>query len=210
MRTFHLILVFCVGLFTGYACFHSDKIPGIVKVPPNTILQKVATTDTSIKRANLFLKRRDEVLAGQLLIVNAQLKESRVALNTERRRIRDMQANFVSDTSSCDSIFKHQFTARIDTLNAVTDSVINDYDAKLQLVNASLAVRDSALVICNSAYQDIKALTVEQAARERQLTENLNLALKQQKKRRIQNRILSAGMLFVAGVTTSLIIKNKQ
>ncbi len=53
-------------------------------------------------------------------------------------------------------------------------------------------------------------LVHEQVALERQLTSDLNTALKQQKRTRLKNRLLAIGMLFVSGITTSLIIKAKQ
>lgn len=213
MRTFHIILAFCVGLFTGYLFFDNNpKTSHSVELPTNDIAVKVTTIDTTKALADAVFKKRSDLLSGQLLIVNGQLKESRVALQTERRKIKVMQALLISDSNGvvCDSIFKLQVAAQIDTLNSVTDSLLCDYDNKVRLAESTIAVRDSQLVVFGNAYQDMKSLVQEQIARERQLTENLNIALKQQKKKRIQNLALAAGMLFVSGVTTSLLIKYKQ
>jgi len=213
MRTFHIILAFCVGLFTGYLFFDNNpKTSHSVELPANDIIAKVTVIDTTKVSTDAVFKKRSDLLAGQLLIVNSQLKESRVALQTERRKIKTMQTRLMSDSSSsnCDSVFKHQVAAHIDTLNAITDSLLCDYENKVHLGESTIAVRDSQLVVCNTAYQDMKSLVQEQVARERQLTENLNIALKHQKKKRIQNRALAAGMLFVSGLTTSLLIKYKQ
>lgn len=212
MRTFHIILAFCIGLFTGYLCFNEKPARSVADIPPDTVVDRAAAIDSTKTIADLSFKKRNDLLAGQLLIANAQLKESRTALNTERSKIKVMQASLLSDSSAnrCDTVFKQELAARIDTLNSVTDSLIGKYQSKVQLADSTIALRDSQLVICNSAYQDMKSLIQEQAARERQLTENLTLALKQQKRKRIQNRFLAAGMLFVSGLTTSLIIKYKQ
>lgn len=213
MRTFHIILAFCVGLFTGYLFFDNNpKTSHALELPANDITAKVTAIDTTKVSADAIFKRRSDLLAGQLLIANSQLKESRAALQTERRKIKVIQTRLLSDSSSiaCDSVFKHQVAAQIDTLNIATDSLLSGYENKVHLAETSIAVRDSQLVVCDIAYQDMKSLVQEQAARERQLTENLNIALKQQKKKRIQNRALAAGMLFVSGLTTSFLIKHKQ
>lgn len=213
MRTFHIILAFCVGLFTGYLFFNNNqKTSHSNEIPANDIIAKATTIDTTKVSLDAVFKKRSDLLAGQLLIVNSQLKESRSALQTERKKIKIMQTRLMNDSSSsnCDSVFKHQVAAQIDTLNAVTDSLLYDYENKVHLGESTIAVRDSQLVVCGTAYQDMKSLVQEQVARERQLTENLNIALKEQKKKRIQNRALAAGMLFISGLTTSLLIKSKQ
>jgi len=213
MRTFHIILAFCAGLFTGYLFFDSNANPGNTKeVPPDSSAVKANIIDTTKSNADVVFKKRSDMLAGQLLIANAQLKESHSALQRERRKIKDLQMRLITDSGSAifDSALKHQVAAQIDTLNAATDSLVCDYENKVQFAESIIAVRDSQLVVCNTAYQDMKSLVQEQVERERQLTENLNLALKQQKRKRNQNRVLAAGMLFVSGLTTSLLIKYRH
>ncbi len=212
MRTFHIILAFCVGLFTGYLCFNDKHTAAVAEIPPDQVTETAAAIDSTKTIADLTFRKRNDLLAGQLLIANAQLKNSRAALNAERKKIKAMQASLALDSSAnpCDTVFKRELAARIDTLHSVTDSLIAKYESKVQVVDSTIALRDSQLVVCNNAYQDMKSLVQEQAARERQLAENLALALKQQNRKRNQNRFLAAGMLFIAGVTTSLIIKYKQ
>ena len=213
MRTFHIILAFCVGLFTGYLFFdNKPDAVNTIEVLPSNIAAKSVAIDTAKASTDAVFRRRSDLLAGQLLIANSQLKQSRAALQTERRKVKVMQTRLLNDSSivACNSVFKHQVAAQIDTLNIVTDSLLCDYENKVHLAESTIAVRDSQLVVCDIAYQDMKSLVQEQVARERQLTENLNIALKQQKKKRIQNRALAAGMLFVSGLTTSFLIKHKQ
>jgi hypothetical protein len=95
-------------------------------------------------------------------------------------------------------------------MNIATDSLVCNYESKIRIAESNVAVRDSELIICNRAYQKVQSLVGEQIARERQLTEDLNKILKQQKKKRIQNRMLALGMVFISGFTASLIIKSKQ
>ena len=212
MRTFYIILAFCAGLFTAYLLFDND--PGIhvskLKTGQDAIvsMQQIDTTKVNAESA---LKKRNDLLAGQLLIVNSQLKESHSTLLKERQKVKGIQERILKDTISCrDSVLQQNLSLQLDTLNAATDTLICNYESKIHIAESSIAVRDSQLIVCNKAYQDVQGLVQEQAARERQLTDDLNTILKQQRKKRIQNKVLAVGMLFVSGFTTSLIIKSKQ
>lgn len=212
MRTFHIILAFCAGLFTGYLLFDNDPGVHISKSKPGTdAIVTLQHIDTAKVNAESVLKKRNDLLAGQLLIVNSQLNESRATLLTERQKVKAIQDQLLKDTSNCkDSVLQQNLSLQMDTLNAATDSVICNYESKIYIAEGTIAVRDSQLIVCNAAYQDVQSLVQEQAARERQLTDDLNTVLKQQKRKRIQNRVLAIGMLFVSGFATSLIIKSKQ
>ncbi len=76
-------------------------------------------------------------------------------------------------------------------------------------MQSMVAIRDSQIELCDQSYRETKDLLLEQSKREQQLTENLNVALKQLKRKRFQNRVLAAGMLFVSGIITTLYIKSK-
>jgi len=212
MRTFHIILAFCAGLFTGYLFFDND--PGIRKPLSNAgqdVIVSLQHIDTAKVKAESVLQKRNTLLAGQLLLVNSQLNESRATLSKERQKVKVIQTRLLNDTNTCkDSLLLQNLALQIDTLNAATDSLVGNYEFKIHIAESSIAIRDSQLVICNTAYQDAQSLVQEQAARERQLTDQLNTVLKQQRKKHIQNRVLAIGMLFVSGFTTSMIIKSKQ
>lgn len=212
MRIFHIILAFCAGLFTGYLFFDND--PGIhtpLSKAGQDAIVSLQRIDTSKVKAESILHKRNTLLAGQLLLVNSQLKESCLTLSKERQKVKAIQIRFVNDTSGCkDSVLFQNLSLHIDTLNAATDSLVCHYESKIHIAESSIAIRDSQIIICNTAYQDVQSLVQEQAARERQLTDQLNTVLKQQKKKHIQNRALAIALMFVSGFTTSMIIKSKQ
>lgn len=212
MRTFHIILAFCAGLFTGYLFFDNDPgIPTSASKPGQDAIVSLQRIDTVKEKAESVLQKRNTLLAGQLLIVNSQLKENRATLSKERQKVKVIQQRLLNDTGTCkDNVLFQNLSLQIDTLNAATDSLVCDYESKIHIAESSIAIRDSQLVICNTAYQAVQSLVQEQAARERQLTDQLNTVLKQQKKKHIQNRVLAIGMLFVSGFATSMIIKSKQ
>ena len=111
---------------------------------------------------------------------------------------------FQTDSALTDSLY-----SELADLNANTDSIIKNYEQKNTLMEKMVAVRDTQIIICTHSYKEAKDLIREQEQREEQLTENLNTALKQLKRKQFQNKILAAGMLFVSGIAATLYIKSK-
>lgn len=84
------------------------------------------------------------------------------------------------------------------------DSACNETITGLELVVAN---RDSLIVIHKQVETNLRDILKEQAEREQQLTAELNTAYKHQRRKVIQNKFLSAGLIFLSGLTTTLLIK---
>jgi hypothetical protein len=211
MKPLHIILVFCIGLFTGYLLFESDPANShTVATSAEHALTAMQHTDSVKQQEDSLLAKRNKLISGQLLLANAQLKENKAALSAERQKVKSLQTRLLEDTSSCcDTVLIKQYASQIDTLNAVTDSLVGSYERKLSIADSSIALRNDQLLICNTAYQDMRAIIQDQAVREQQLSDQLNMSLKQQKRRKIQNKVLAAGALILSGITTSLLIRGK-
>jgi hypothetical protein len=211
MKTFYIIFTFCMGLFAGYVLFNKETQTLKPPLEPfETIATKAAAIDQSKDSAFEKLKRHNDFLQGQLAIVNTKLKQNKSSLYSERLKLSQIQ-EAVSTDSLCESEhLKDSLNQSISSIHAVTDSMVSDYEYKILITESKCAVRDSEIIICNKAYSGLKDLLKEQAMREQQLTESLNEALKQQRKKRLQNRFLTGGMLFVTGLATSFIIYSKQ
>ena len=209
MKAIYIILSFCMGLFLGNLLFEKD--PVMLKPPSQAspVVEKIQTIDTLKLKAEGELRRQNNFLRGQLVITDLQLKENRGRLGLERKKVSRLQARLLEDSLPGNPV-ADTLSERIDTLNAITDSLFRDYETKINLTESSLAVRDSEIVICNQAYGQLKDLAKEQAYREQQLTENLNAVLKEQKKKRFQNRLLVGGMVFLSGIAATLLIQQKQ
>ena len=211
MKTFYIIFTFCMGLFAGYVLFNKETLN--LKPPLEhyeAIAYKATAIDQSKDSAFEKLKRQNDFLQGQLALVNVKLKQNKNSLYSERKKLSQIQ-EAVSTDSLCESKhLKDSLSQSIRKLHSVTDSLMSDYEYKNLITETKCAVRDSEIVICNKAYSGLKDLVKEQAMREQQLTESLNEALKQQRKKRLQNRFLTGGMLFVTGLATSFIIYSKQ
>lgn len=211
MKTFYIIFTFCMGLFAGYVLFNKENQTLKPPLEPfETIATKAAAIDQSKDSAFEKLKRHNDFLQGQLAIVNTKLKQNKSSLDSERLKLSQIQKAITEDTLCRANQLKDSLNQSICGIHAVTDSMVSDYEYKILITESKCAVRDSEIIICNKAYSGLKDLLKEQAMREQQLTESLNEALKQQRKKRLQNRFLTGGMLFVSGLATSFIIYSKQ
>ncbi len=211
MKTFYLIIAFCIGLFTGYFLFN-DLNSVQITAPPKPVAEiKAKQIDVNKMHSDSTLQKRNELLSGQLKIVTVQLKANKNSLLQERQKINDLKNIVVHDSLPCkERELVDSLTSRIDKLNAITDTMFSIYETKLKLNESVVAVRDSELVVCNTSYRQMQDLVKEQALREQQLTEDLNTVRKEQKKKKFQNRLIAAGMLFISGIATTLLIRSKQ
>ncbi|MCD6068916.1 MAG: hypothetical protein K0S33_3742 [Bacteroidetes bacterium] len=211
MKTIYIILTFCVGLFAGYLLFNQSAAPIAAHTITSVAAQEADAIDGNKLKADSILKKRSDLLGGQLLIINEQLKQSKISLASERKKVAALQKTLLQDTAACpDRITMDNLALAIDTLNAVTDTLISDYEQKLQVDKEVIAVRDSQLVVCNQSYEQVQSLIQQQIQREQELTDQLNIAVKQQRKKRIQNRLLAGGVVFLSGLTTTLLIRSKH
>lgn len=212
MKTFYIIVAFCAGLFLGHQLFPTEqhlKPPSLAETQQTE--RMIAQIDTvKFTKENHFQKQSDS-LVQELKKVNSLLIIHKGLLQSERNKVADLTHRLRSDTiCKADSLLTDSLSTEIALLNNRTDAIISSYERKDSLLQSVVAIRDSAIVICNQSYQQLKDLLREQEKREQQLTDNLNTALKQLKQKRFQNRLLAAGMLFVSGIATTLIIKSRQ
>lgn len=212
MKTIYIVLTFCMGLLAGYLLFNPGAPNHVTRIDsPEASIVKSAQINNDKIIAEVALKKRNNLLAGQLAFAAKEISDSKSALQRERNKIKALQAQLINDTvTKAPCTPNLELAAHLDTVQAITDSLICDYEYKVMVTEEVVAVRDSQLFVCNNAYRDMQSLVNEQVARERQLSEELKTALKQQKRARVQNRILALGMLFISGITTTLIIKAKQ
>lgn len=212
MKTVYIIFAFCAGLFLGHILFPSEreiKLPEYVQL--NETKQQLAKIDSGFISQKSAYKKKEDSLLNEIKQYKVLLANGKVTITKKRdhtfalvNRIKK-DTIFPPDTSLINSL-KEQITST----NESTDSLIINYERKDSLMQFMVAIRDTQIVLCNRSYLEIKNLTQEQMLREQKLTEDLKTILKQQKRKRVQNKILAAGMLFVSGITTTLFIKSRQ
>lgn len=209
MKTLHIIIAFCFGLLIGHLVYPGNLFK---PEPSNTIVvqtqKEIDAIDSIMASGDSLLKKRNQQLSVQLNGVNQLLARSKSQLEWQRACLSVLSSDLTADTA------RHPYQETINTgiqeLNSITDSLVCEYETKVALTENQVAVRDSALVMCERSYADLKSIAIEQALREQKLQNDLNSALRQQKRCRLQNRFLAAGMLVISGITTGLIVKARQ
>ena len=212
MKTLNIIMAFCFGLMIGYFFFKSQKEK--LSVNQHEIITENKLHLQTIDSNKFNKDKRYELLANQLKtqLSKAQqgLSVSKKQLHIEKEKVNQLvfqlKANHVSKS---DTLIVDSLHFAIQSLNMEMDTVVNLYENKLKYSNNLVAVRDSQLVMCNKTYYESKVLLNEQFIREQKLTNDLNSTLKELRKKRNQNRVLCAGMLFITGLTTALFLKTK-
>lgn len=212
MKTVYIILSFCAGLFLGYLLFPSDKaIEPPVITQLNETKEQLAIIDSGYSSNEAVYKKQSDSLAAELKGYKRLLSNARKELAIKREKISDV-LNLIKQDSvfRSDPLMVDSLSGQITKVNQFTDSLLLHYEKRDTILQRLVAVRDTQIVLCNRSYQEIKNLAEEQRLREQKLTVDLNTALKQQRKNRLQNRILAGGMLFISGIATTLYIKSRQ
>lgn len=212
MKTFYIILAFCAGLFLGHLLFPTEKErqPPVIEAVEGT-KDKLNVIDSTMFEGRIKFLQQNDSLKRSIEISNGLLSIRTSLLQTERKKVKrlsDRISQFLAQTQ--DSLLMDSLTSGIAELNAKTDSLVGCYERRDSLMQSMIAIRDTQIVLFDRTYQQTKDLLLEQSMREQQLTGNLNVALKQLKRKRLQNRILAGGMLFVSGIVTTLYIKSRQ
>lgn len=140
-------------------------------------------------------------LADSLKIENKHLNEK---LQVTRGLLKQQQI-LVRKHLPCD-------TLRKETL--VLNELINEQDSLCELnmisLHQSVAVRDSQLIACETAFQSMYDVQKENLQRQWQLAENLKRALKSERKKRFENKALTCGLMMMTGVAAILFIHSQH
>lgn len=212
MKTVYIILAFCAGLFLGHLLFPSQReIKPPVYAQLNEQKERIAKIDQDFISHQSVFKKQNDSLLKEIKNYKALLASGKANLVQKRDRTFALLNRIKQDTVyHCDSALVDSLSTQIAAVNLSTDSLISSFEKQSCFMEELLATKDSQIVICGNAYLEIKSLAQEQALREQKLQDDLNTALKQQTRTRVQNKILAAGMLFVSGITTTLFIKSRQ
>jgi uncharacterized protein YxeA len=180
--------------------------------------QQIAQSESQVKlidkeyqqKMSLF-KHRGDSLQNELNKTQVKLQVAKAKLNQSETTVlhfakKDTAHESISQQlSDCDSL-KTQVLA----FACLMDSTRNIYECNIMQLQNKVAIRDSELLICRSSYTEMKNLMDENLERERKLTEDLQIAYKQQRKKVIQSKLLAGGFLLLSGITTTLYLNSKK
>lgn len=198
-----IISAFIIGimvcLVTVNSC--SDKLK---QVNVKEIKQEIKSSgNQAVAIQQNYQKEKQEFtkVADSLKTENKKLS---VKLQIARALLKKQQTVVVSNIP-CDTLRKEV---------VVLNQLCNEQDSlcglSINSLNRSVAIRDSQIVMCNRSYLSMYDLQKENQQRQQQLADELNTAYKQNRKKRFENKMLSCGLMIMAGITTTLFIKSQK
>ncbi len=209
----YIILSFCFGLFLGYLLFNKKCIENnLVSVSKIDSAKKEFQILVSDKRIyDLRFKNIKDSLSKKLTSQNGLLAIQKKALMQSQEHLNQLVFQLKTDSfANHDTVLIDSLGFEIYAMQQKVDTLIENYESKIKLYTAMVAVRDSELVFVNKAFLALSDFSKEQLLREQQLTNDLNTTLKALRRKKLQNKLLAGGMLFISGVTTVLFIKARQ
>ena len=136
--------------------------------------------------------------------LSKQNKNLTFRLNTARKLLKQQQTKVISNIP-CDNLKQEVLV-----LNGLTNNADSLCTESINSLNQSIAIRDTQLTFCNKNYQSLFDLQKENRIREQQLTDELKVAYKQNKRKSFESKMLSAGLMIMMGITTTLFIKSQK
>ncbi|MBL7921681.1 MAG: hypothetical protein JNJ40_15310 [Bacteroidia bacterium] len=150
-----------------------------------------------------FQKAKQEFnkVADSLKTENQKLN---VKLQVTRALLKKQQT-LVTSNIPCDTLRKE-----VVVLNELSNEQDSLCSLNVSSLNQAVAIRDSQIVMCNRTYQSMYDLQKENQQRQMQLADDLKTALKANRKKRFENKMLTCGLMIMTGITTTLFIKSQQ
>lgn len=213
MKTMYIILSFCIGLLAGYILFHKKcNQKAITSIPSVDSAKNQLQIIVSDKRIyDLRFKHLKDSLSKKLSLQSVVISSQKKALIQSREHLKQIVFQLKTDSfANRDTVLVDSLSFELQQLHIETDTLVNSYESEIKLYHAMVAVRDSEIVLNNKAFIKLKDFSNERLLREQELTNNLNTALKALRRKKLQNKLLAGGMLFISGVTTVLFIKARQ
>lgn len=136
------------------------------------------------------LKTENQKLSVKLQITRTLLKK---------------QQKLVTSNIPCDTLRKE-----VVVLNRLSNEQDSICSLNINSLNQAVAIRDSQIVMCSRTYQSMYDIQKENQQRQMQLAEDLKTALKANRKKRFENKMLTCGLMIMTGITTTLFIKSQQ
>ncbi|MEO6301581.1 MAG: hypothetical protein ABIP51_00285 [Bacteroidia bacterium] len=207
-----LITALCIGLFLLLSTCSDD--PHHLKPDKESIQNakhEAGLVEAHYQNAFINLKIHSDSLEKALGKTQKQLIATKIKLEQSKFSVVKLLEKDTAGLSvqqklnDCDSL-KEEVSDYVFWV----DSTQSNYETTISQLHTIVAVRDSEIVVCQISYTQLKSISDDNLQRERKLTEDLQTAYKQQRKKQVQNKVLAVGFLILSAVTTSLLIQSRQ
>lgn len=207
ITVFLTALIIGIILFFG-TCSNDKETLKPDKAAIEKTEKQVSSIDTHYQNAISQLQKHSDSLQSELIRTQEKLKVIKFKLNQSQFDVvRFVKKDTVGESiaqqmNDCDSLKQE-----VEEYVQYVDSTKIIYESNISELQTLVATKDSELVVCKSSYENLQNIVAENLQRERQLTDDLQTAFKQQRKKVIQNKLLAGGFLLLSGITTTLFIK---
>jgi hypothetical protein len=193
---FFIGILFCLAIRGCTEKFKSTDVKE-VKKQINSSAKMVETIDKQYKSSTIVFGKAKDSLKRENDKLNKQLQSTRQLLKQQQQLV---ISNIPCDTLRKEVVVLNQLTNAQDSLCSLSNSTLIE----------AVEVRDSQLVMCNRNYLSMYELQKVNLLRQQQLADELNVAYKQSRRNRFENKMLTCGLLIMSGITTTLFIKSQQ
>lgn len=206
-----LITAFCIGMILLFNTCNDTQHRKPDREQLGNAKQEANLVEEYYQNAFIDLKGHSDSLERELNKAQKQLIATKIKLEQSKSKVVSLIEKDTSDLSvaqklnDCDSL-KEEVSDYV----VWVDSTQSNYETTIRQLTNIVAVKDSEIVVCQISYTQLKSINDDNLQRERKLTEDLETAYKQQRKKQIQNKVLAVGFLILSGVTTSLLIQSRQ
>lgn len=207
-----LITALCIGLFLMFStCSNDSQHLKPDKEQFQSAQHEANLVEEYYQNAFIHLKVHSDSLEKELSKAQRQLIATKIKLEQSKFDVVKLLEKDTTGLSvqqklnDCDSL-KEEVSDYVFWV----DSTQCDYETTIKQLTNIVAVKDSEIVVCQISYTKLKSIADDNLQRARRLTEDLETAYKQQRKKQIQNKVLATGFLILSGLTTSLLIQSRQ
>lgn len=193
---FFIGILFCLAIRGCNEKFKSADVKE-VKNQINSSAKIVEAIDFNNKSENKVFANIKDSLQQVNNRLNKQLLSARQLLKQQQQLV---ESNIPCDTLRREVVVLNQLSNTQDSLCSLSNNTLIE----------AVEVRDSQLVMCDRNYQSIYELQKVNLLRQQQLANELNVAYKQSRKNRFENKMLTCGLLIMSGITTTLFIKSQH
>lgn len=194
---------FVIGIIV---CFFAVK--SCEDKPKQVNVKEIKKEITNSDNLAETLQRNFQKAKQEFNKVADSLKTENQKLNVKlqvTRALLKKQQTLVTSNIPCDTLRKE-----VVVLNELSNEQDSLCSLNISSLNQAVAIRDSQIVMCNRTYQSMYDLQKENQQRQMQLADDLKTALKANRKKRFENKMLTCGLMIMTGITTTLFIKSQQ
>jgi chromosome segregation ATPase len=210
-----VIITFLFGFFSALSSlllYHS--IEGFKselkesKIVIKEMTAQVNSIESNYQSQLQYWIRKNSYLQEQIQKTDFALTESKQKEKSLQGKIQGLisESKTLTDTSeiisNCDSIKEktEQFISETNIRDSLCDTEISELKTLIQN-------KDSAMALCQNSFSMLKQVTDSSLAFQNKLTDELKLADKKIRRGNIKSKFLTAGVMILSGVTTTLLLK---